>query len=370
MESRIGELAALGTAICWTITALSFEAAGKRIGSLTVNIIRLVMAAAVFALFGWLVRGYVIPTDASLHAWTWLGLSGLVGFVIGDLFLFQAFVDIGARIAMLIYASVPPITALLGRLILDERLTSQGILGMVLTVMGIAIVVLRRPPQAPAPAAAPAAAREGASRATASTPTPDHALPLAPFADPEGEYSAYDDGPDGDESEAHPAADGGTETGRAPAGLPLAERRPHRVRGALFAFGGAVGQAGGLILGRLGTGVTLNPFAATQIRVFAGIIGFALLFSLTRRWRTVGPAVRNLGAMGRVGLGALFGPFLGVSLGLYAAQNTSTGIASTIMALVPVLIIVPSVVVFKERVTLREIMGAVVAVGGVSLLFL
>ena len=70
-----------------------------------------------------------------------------------------------------------------------------------------------------------------------------------------------------------------------------------------------------------------------------------------------------------IGLGALFGPFLGVSLGLYAAQNTSAGIASTIMALVPVLIIVPSVIVFKERVTVREVIGAVVAVVGVGLLF-
>ena len=315
MESRVGELAALGTALCWTITALSFESAGKRIGSLTVNLIRLLMAAVFFALYGWLVRGLAVPTDAGAYAWTWLGLSGLVGFVIGDLLLFQAFVDIGARISMLIYASVPPITALLGRLVLDERLTRVGIVGMVLTVAGIAIVVLRRPPQVTAP--------------------------LAPFADPEGEYSAV-----------HVA------------------HKPHRLRGALFAFGGAVGQAGGLILGRMGAGVTLDAFAATQIRVFAGIIGFVLVFTFSRRWRTVGSALGDLGAMGRVGLGALFGPFLGVSLGLFAAQNTSTGIASTIMALVPVLIIVPSVLLFKERVTLREVIGAVVAVGGVALLFL
>ncbi|MFW5744061.1 MAG: DMT family transporter, partial [Spirochaetota bacterium] len=145
MDARIGELAALGTALCWTVTALSFEAAGKRIGSLTVNIIRLVMAAALFALYGWIVRGIAIPLDASAYAWTWLGLSGLVGFVIGDLFLFQAFVDIGARVSMLIYSSVPPLTALMARFVLDERLTPQGIVGMALTVLGIAIVVLRRP---------------------------------------------------------------------------------------------------------------------------------------------------------------------------------------------------------------------------------
>jgi drug/metabolite transporter (DMT)-like permease len=354
MEARIGELAALGTAVCWTITALSFEAAGKRVGSLTVNIIRLVMAAVIFALYGWLVRGLALPIDASPAAWGWLGLSGLVGFVIGDLFLFQAFVDIGARVAMLIYASVPPLTAVMARFALDERLTPLGIVGMGLTVAGIAIVVLKRPGRRVQTSSRRTAAAEPATPHSARDDGSEHVIPLAPFADPEGEASDWEGAPDKISSQADPPANA---------------RQPHHVRGALFAFGGALGQAGGLILGRIGAGVTLNPFAATQIRVFAGIIGFALLFTVTRRWRTVAAAMRDGGAMGRVGLGALFGPFLGVSLGLYAAQNTSAGIASTIMALVPVLIIVPSVIVFKERVTVREVVGAFIAVGGVALLF-
>ena len=300
MESRIGELAALGTAICWTVTALSFESAGRRIGSLVVNIVRLVMAAALFALYGWVVRGMAIPLDLPRTAWVWLGLSGLVGFVIGDLFLFQAFVDIGARVSMLIYASVPPLTAILGLLVLDETLGVLGIAGMVLTVTGITIVVARRTSGAPAP-------QKGV--------------------------------------------------------------RHMRTRGVLLAFGGALGQAGGLILGRLGAGRTFDAFAATQIRVLAAIVGFAAVFTLSRRWRTVGPALRDGGAMARVGLGAVFGPFLGVSLGLFAAQNSTAAIASTIMALVPVLIIAPAVVLFRERVTMREIAGAIVAVTGVAMLF-
>jgi drug/metabolite transporter (DMT)-like permease len=298
MESRIGELAALGTALCWTITAMSFESAGKRIGSFTVNIIRLVMALAIFAVVGLIARGFVIPVDLPGSAWFWLTLSGIVGFVLGDLMLFQAFVEIGARIAMLVYASVPPITALLGRIFLGERLSNLGVLGMALTVAGIALVVLK-PAERPSPTGSP--------------------------------------------------------------------RR--MARGVLLALGGALGQAGGLILGRIGAGRDLDPFASTQIRVIAGVIGFAILFTLTGRWKRVTEAIRDRGAMARVGTGALFGPFLGVSLGLYAAQNTSAGIASTIMALVPVLIIVPSVVIFREKVTVREIAGAVVAVAGVSLFF-
>jgi len=323
MESRIGELAALATAICWTVTALSFEAAGKRVGSLTVNITRLFIAAAIFSLYGWLTRGLALPLDVGGEAWLWLSLSGFVGFVIGDLFLFQAFVDVGARVSMLIYASVPPLTALLARVVLDEQLSDRGVLGMALTVAGIAFVVLKHTKK---PAAAPDKLDD---------------VPLAPFADPEAQAQ---------EIALH------------------GQRR--RVRGVALAFGGALGQAGGLVLGRYGAGTELDAFAATQIRVFAGIVGFSLLFFALRRWRDVGSALKDRGAMLRISTGALFGPFLGVSLGLFAAQNTSTGVASTIMALVPVLIIIPSIILFKERVTPREVIGALVAVAGVAILFL
>ncbi len=299
MTARIGELAALGTAICWTITALSFESAGKRIGSFTVNIIRLVFALVIFAVLGVFTRGRLIPTDLPLDAWTWLAISGLVGFVIGDLLLFQAFVEIGARISMLVFASVPPITALLGWAVLGEELNWLGAAGMAVTVSGIALVVLK--------------------------------------------------------SDGQPS----------PTGSP---RR--MTRGVLLALGGALGQAGGLILSRVGAGLDLDPFASTQIRVIAGIAGFALLFTIRGRWNRVVTAVKDGGAMARVSVGAVFGPFLGVSLGLYATQNTSAGVASTIMALVPVLIIAPSVILFAEKVTVREIAGAVIAVAGVTVFFL
>jgi len=314
LAARIGEIAALCTALCWTITALSFESAGKRIGSLTVNLVRLGMASVLFALYGWIVRGFALPIDVAPAAWGWLALSGLVGFVLGDLLLFQAFVEIGARISMLVFASVPPLTAIMAWFALGERLDAMGIGGMILTVAGIVLVVLRRS----------AGGTENGSSAAHGTEDPPVAKATA--------------GPS--------------------------------IKGILLAFGGALGQAGGLILGRIGAGVTLNPFAATQIRALAGLAGFAIIFTVARRWKLAGRALRNKPAMSRVATGAVFGPFLGVSLGLFAAQRTSAGIAATIMALVPVLIIVPSILVFKEKVTVREVAGALIAVGGVALLFL
>ena len=118
-----GELAALGTALCWTITVISFEAAGKRVGALSVNIIRLFAGLLFLALYSMITRGVPLPLDATGHQWFWLGLSGVTGFVIGDLFLFRAFILIGGRITMVIYALVPPVTALAGWLLLGETLT-------------------------------------------------------------------------------------------------------------------------------------------------------------------------------------------------------------------------------------------------------
>lgn len=317
LASRIGELAALGTAICWTATALSFESAGKRIGSLTVNLIRLAMAVVLFAIYGWIVHGVPVPLGASAQTWGWLALSGLVGFVIGDLLLFQAFVEVGARISMLVFSSVPPLTAILAWFALGEQLDAREIAGMIVTIGGIVLVVLKR---GPAVAAA-------------------------------GDATQVVGGP-----EARPVA-------RPPA-------LSSRVKGILLAFGGALGQAGGVILGRIGAGVDMDPFSASHIRAIVGLLGFVVVFFVARRWKNVWKAVGNRPAMARITIGAIFGPFLGVSLGLLAVQNTSAGIASTIIALVPIIIIVPSVIIFKEKVTVREVLGAFVAVGGVALLVL
>jgi drug/metabolite transporter (DMT)-like permease len=348
---NLGELAALGTAMCWTITALSFESAGKRVGSLSVNLIRLWIAFGLLTLYSLIFRGVALPVDAGSHAWLWLSLSGLVGFVIGDLFLFQAFVLIGARISMLVFSAVPPITAFIGWLALGEMLTLTELLGIALTTGGIAAVVGQRQAQ---------------EEVTAAAGADD----VATTRGGEGEYAPDD--------RATPGAAGAGATLAGHADQPSQRRRGAGLRGltlkqsvigALFALGGAVGQAGGLVLSRHGVG-DYNPFAATQIRGIAGIIGFSVLFTILRRWHKVGEALRNGPAMRRISLGAFFGPFLGVSLSLLAVQNTTAGIASTIMALVPVLIIPPAAIIFRERVRVLEVIAALVAVTGVSLLFL
>lgn len=303
MEHYYGEIAGVGTAICWTATSMFFEAAGKRIGSLSVNLIRLFMAFVLLGSVTWITRGLFIPLDASAHNWLWLALSGLIGFTIGDLLLFQAFVIIGARLSMLIMALSPPVAAIAGWIILGETMNGSAILGMIITLTGIMMVVLNKPAK-----------------------------------DANGKKTKLKDWVNN------------------PLGL-------------LLAFGGATGQAIGLVLSKKGM-ADYDVIASTHIRVMAGAIGFVVVFFFMRRWQKVFSALKNRRGMLFTSGGAFFGPFLGVTLSLVAVKFTSAGIAQTLMSLTPVIIILPSVFIFKEKVTLREIAGAFVAVGGVAFFFL
>ncbi len=139
--------------------------------------------------------------------------------------------------------------------------------------------------------------------------------------------------------------------------------------GILYAFGGAAGQALGIVFSKYGMR-QYDPFASTQIRIITGIAGFTLMVTLLGKWNTVRDAARNPKAMLPITIGSFFGPFLGVSFSLLAVQHTQTGIASTIMAMVPIFIIPPSILLFKHKITMREIIGTVVSLAGVTLFFL
>lgn len=296
-----GELAALGTAVCWAFTAMFFASAGTRIGSLVVNFVRLVMALGLLSAFSWIARGQPLPLDASLHAWVWLSISGLVGFAFGDLCLFRALLVIGPRLSSLLMSMAPPLTALIGFVVLGETLALADLVGMTLTVLGIAWAITDRVPSRP--------------------------------------------------------------------GASLDQLSPQQKLGGIaLALGGALGQAGGLVLSKHGMG-SYDAFAATQIRVMAGVVGFSVIFFVTRWWPRVRAGVRHRAGMAYTGLGAVFGPFLGVSLSLIAVQHTETGIAASIMATSPILIIPIVMLVRRERVGLGGIAGTVLAVVGVVLLF-
>ncbi|MCL2302768.1 MAG: DMT family transporter [Lentimicrobiaceae bacterium] len=293
---HIGEFSALGVAICWTLSALFFEKAGSKIGSLSVNVIRLTTAVILLGLIAWITRGYFFPTDATPYQWFWLSLSGFIGFFLGDLFLFHSYSIIGSRMAQLIMTLAPPITAIIGLLMLNEHLSAKQVLGISITVGGICIAMLGKK---------------------------------------QGEKFNFN--------------------------VPL--------KGFLFALGGAAGQAIGLVLSKKGMG-DYNAISATQIRAITGVISFMLLVAFLNRWSSILKAFSNTSGVRFVLAGSVFGPVMGVSLSLFAVQHTEAGVAATLMGLVPIIIILPSALIFKEKITFYQVLGAFVSVAGCILLFL
>ena len=143
----LGELAALGTAVCWSFTSTFFTLAGRMVGSAVVNRIRLLLAILFLSLTHWLLLGTWFPQQVAPERWFWLSLSGVIGLSIGDALLFQAFVLIGPRLSMLMMSLVPVISTLLAWLFLHEILTPLQLLAIFVTVVGVAWVILDRSPQ-------------------------------------------------------------------------------------------------------------------------------------------------------------------------------------------------------------------------------
>lgn len=297
--AHLGEITGILTAICWTVSALTFSVATRRAGSLTVNLFRLLFAMVMYMVWSRVFRGLWLPTDATPEAWKWLSVSGFIGFVLGDYFLFSSYSYQSAKVSMLIMSLAPPIATLFGVIILHESFTLLNFMGMVLVLSGIALVILKR--------------------------------------------EEVDD--------------------------KITHRLNYPIKGLLLALGGAAGQGIGAVFSKLGMG-SYDPFASSQIRTVTGIVGFVLIISLTKNWRNVKTSIIHQKALKPLLIGSFFGPFLGVSLSLLAFQHTKVGIASTLIATVPVFILIPSVLFLGEKLNWKEVVGAFLAVGGMFIFFI
>lgn len=293
--SHIGELSALATACLWTGSALSFAAATLRAGSVYVNVTRMVAALILLAAT---VVALDLPLDLSLAQIVYLASSGMVGFAFGDTFLFRSYEHNSARITSLVMSTAPAISALIGYVVLDERLSALAWIGMLLTLSGIALVI-----------------QEGRN------------------------------------------------------GSPAA--RQFTRAGIMFALLASLGQAGGLVLAKKAFIIgPIDGFVATFVRLAAAVSIILPLNVWSGRYRQpVKVFASDRKAFALTMLGALFGPFLGVTFSLIAIANTSVAIAATIMATVPVLMLPTVRIVHNERLTWHSIVGALAAVAGVALLF-
>jgi drug/metabolite transporter (DMT)-like permease len=309
--NHLGEIISLVVAVSWTVTALFADKASHAIGSLIANVIRLTLAAILLGGLLWITTGHPYPVYADGKAWFWLALSALVGYVFGDWCLFNCYLHIGARFGQLLMTLAPPFAAIAGWILLGESLQWTSMIAMAVTLTGIAISILSR--------------GEG------------HTVKLS---------------------------------------LPL--------KGILLGIGAGIGQGVGLVLSKVGmthytaavpaaaseSFATMLPFASTMIRAIIGAAGFILMMYIQKSVPMLKAALHNPKGMKYALIMTFFGPFLGVSLSLMAVQYTNAGIASTLMALTPVLILFPYAFVYHQKIRPKEILGVLVSMAGVAMFFL
>ena len=145
----------------------------------------------------------------------------------------------------------------------------------------------------------------------------------------------------------------------------------HTKRGVLFGVLAGFGQAMGLVLSKQGMFGEFSPFQANAIRMFAAVLfTWVWTFSEGKAGATITALREKPRVIGLIALGALVGPLLGVSASLLAVQHAEIGVASTLMALPPVIVLPISYFVFKEKVGWQAVAGTILAIAGVAVLFL
>jgi len=293
-----GELAALGTALCWAAGSNFFAAAGRSMGSVFLNRLRITVAAVFLGAALLALRGSPWPVWATSTQVLLLAVSGLVGFVFGDTWYFRSLVILGPGRAALVASLSPVFTVFLGWPVLGEKPGPLTLLGMALTLGGIAWVLWERE------------RREHVH--------PEGSVAMGVFA------------------------------------------------GVLA----ALGQTVGYVISKLALRSGLDPLSATVVRVFAAVAGVWVLALVQRDARASLRTLRDRSAALFMVGGAFCGPFLGVTLSLTALAFIQAGVAASITAIYPVLTLLISSRFHGERMTLRTLGGALIAVAGVIVLFL
>ena len=306
----VGEIISLVVAVSWTVTALFAEVGSKRLGSLQMNVIRMVLSLLMLGTTLWWFTGSPVPLYADGKAWFWLSLSGFVGYLLGDYCLFNSYIWIGSRFGQLFMTLAPPTAALFGWMLLGETLAWNALLGMLVTLTGIGISVLNK----------------GTSNKLSLK------LPL------KGVLFGI-----------------GAGVGQG-VGLVLSKVGMTHYEMSIPAGEEMVAD--------------LMPFASTFIRAVTGAVGFLIVMGMQKQFHTLVACVRDGKGMNAAVWATITGPFIGVSLSLMAVQYTEAGIASTLMALTPVFIIWPAHFFFGQKVTFKEVVGACISVIGVSLFFI
>lgn len=301
----VGETAALVTAALWTTCSILFASAGRRIGPLSVNAYRIVMATVFLGVTHLVLFRTVVP-PAGESQWFYMGLSGVAGLALGDFGYFGALVFLGPRRGVLLMAMAPIFSVISGYFILGEVPSPWNLVGIILTLSGVTWVILEK------------------EMHTNEPPVPTRQKVYGVLA----------------------GLGGATGQG----------------------LGLVISKYGMLVAGGEGSG-PLNTLSATLIRMVVASAFVWIMVTVSGRLPRVLKARTDTRAIGQTLAGAVTGPFLGVWLSMVAVTYAIAGVAATLMSLMPVMVIPVLWLLFRQKTSARGIVGAAVAVIGVAILF-
>lgn len=289
----LGEFFAIITALGWALSSLFFEIASKKADSISVNVIRLFIGIFLLGLFSFGERGLFLPLDSTIYNWKFLGISGVIGLFLGDFFLYEAYVLIGAKICMLFMTMTPLIVGIFGYIFLGEKLTFLQIIAMIITCSGILLVVLK---------------------------------------------------PNNNEG------------------------KKISTKGIAFITTATIFEAIGIVFTKIGSS-GYSPSSSTQIRMICALVVFTIFLSIKKQWGKIFHTLKNKQNLLFI-LGGTVTATVGITFLVAALNLGNAGVISTISSTSPIIIIPISHFVFKDKIKIKEILGACISVFGIALFFL
>ena len=310
-----GGLIAVLAVLLWTFSAIIFELVARRGGSsLNINLVKCIIATLFLSISLWIVSGKGYPIGVDMKTLFWLSLSGLTGFAICDVAMVNAYKMITARYTQVVMTLGPIVAATLSYIFLNETLGIFSLLGMMLTLFGIVICIISR-------------------------------------QDEKGQSKIH---------------------------LRISKQ------GFILALIAAIGQGSGLALSKVGMKFykeslsidTLRessfyiPLSATMIRIVTCVIVLFIIVLLRREFKGFLKfwSIRKL--IVPTSLAAFFATFLGVVFSLMALTYASAAVVSTILATIPILIIIPDYFIYRRKVSVIQLLGSVISVAGIAVMFL
>lgn len=289
----LGEFFAIITALGWALSSLFFEIASKKADSISVNVIRLFIGIFLLGLFSFGEKGLFLPFDSTIYNWKFLGISGVIGLFLGDFFLYEAYVLIGAKICMLFMTMTPLIVGIFGYIFLGEKLTFLQIIAMIITCSGILLVVLK---------------------------------------------------PNNNED------------------------KKISTKGIAFITTATIFEAIGIVFTKIGSS-GYSPSSSTQIRMICALVVFIIFLSIKKQWGKIFHTLKNKQNLLFI-LGGTVTATVGITFLVAALNLGNAGVISTISSTSPIIIIPISHFVFKDKIKIKEILGACISVFGIALFFL